>query len=136
MYMYNHVCTGIIDVNVNTVISFIGATAPLNVQVTQGFLVSLEVTWEPPMFPNGIIDGYRITYGSQVSGVAGGERPTTLAPPFFITNLEPNTPYTVQVAAMNDAGDGALSDTEPQDSPFGGTYNYTCTCTCTLLVFG
>ena len=112
-YMYRYI---------NSVISSIGATAPLNVQVAQGFLVSLEVTWEPPMFPNGIIDGYRITYDTQVSGVAGGERTTSMAPPFFITDLEPNTAYSVRVAAINDAGDGAPSDTESQDSPFGGTY--------------
>ena len=91
------------------------------------------------MSPNGIIDGYRITYGSPVSGVGGGERTTTLAPPFFITDLVPNTAYTVRVAAMNDAGNGALSDTEPQDSPFGGKYIYmyiyifTCTCTCMYI---
>ena len=70
---------------------------------------SIQVTWDMPSNPNGIITGYKLTvthsngtvYIVQVSSGTSYER----------TNLDPNTLYTVTVAAVTGGGDGESAST-------------------------
>ena len=70
---------------------------------------SIQVTWDMPSNPNGVITGYKLTfthpngtvYTVQVSSGTSYER----------TNLDPNTLYTVTVAAVTGGGDGESAST-------------------------
>ena len=87
------------------------SAAPSNVRVTGATSTTVTVQWEmvPCIHRNGEITGYSVRYSgdgstdtSFVSG--GGTRQTT------ISGLTPSTDYTIQVAAINDAGTGPYSN--------------------------
>ena len=105
-------------------ISSIGrsTTAPLNVRVSPDFLVSLIVTWDPPEFSQGVIDGYRISYSSPTLSVV--KTFTDMGSPYFITGLQPITEYSVQVAAINDAEFGDVSLSVSGRTGYGGSGVY------------
>jgi YVTN family beta-propeller protein len=81
-------------------VSVIGSrTSPTNVSVRSAVSSTLLVTWSPP-FDNG---------GSPISSYTataspGGQKCTTSGTSCTISNLDPSTPYSVQVAATNESG--------------------------------
>ena len=68
---------------------------------------SLKVVWNPLgcSLQNGPITGYIIDYNDTRVNVPGGSQTE-----YTVTNLAPNTLYSVKVAAVNDAGSSKFSD--------------------------
>ncbi|XP_066297896.1 receptor-type tyrosine-protein phosphatase S-like [Branchiostoma lanceolatum] len=79
---------------------------------------TLTVAWAAPEGDNGDVMGYRIYY---VRGDMGGEQQTTTTdgPTGQLDNLDPNSKYTVTVAAYNSLFTGAESQQETIDTADG-----------------
>ena len=72
------------------------SAAPNSVSVSEVTSSSITVQWGavPCIHRNGDITGYSVQYGSETMSVSGDM--------YVISNLEPSTTYSIQVAAMND----------------------------------
>ena len=83
---------------------------------------SLRVSWQPPpeIHRNGIITGYMVKYTGGSSGMMTVTSGTTR----ILSRLVPFVQYSVQVAAMTNAGDGPFSDAVEQTSGQDGKLNY------------
>ena len=89
------------------------SAAPTSVSVFGVTSSSITVQWEAVdcIHRNGDITGYAVRYGVQGSGstqtvsVSGGEAMQTA-----ISGLMPSTTYSIEVAAVNNAGTGMYSD--------------------------
>ena len=74
------------------------SAAPRSVRITEVTSSSITVQWRVVscIHHNGVITGYSVQYGTMsVSGDFSGGM-------YVISNLEPSTTYSIQVAAMND----------------------------------
>lgn len=103
--------------------------APTNVDVlvVSGDPVSLDIIWNPPVFPNGYITHYNIyCQESQLAVGSGGSMfvlPTSTYQPIFtstvqgydmnatITGFTPFTTYGCYVSANTSVGEGIISAT-------------------------
>ena len=72
------------------------SAAPNSVRVSDVTSSSITVQWGAVscIHRNGDITGYSVQYGSETMSVSGDM--------YVISNLEPSTTYSIQVAAMND----------------------------------
>ncbi|XP_065915767.1 phosphatidylinositol phosphatase PTPRQ-like [Dysidea avara] len=91
-------------------------SAPLDITAFNVSSTSINVTWQPPMIPNGIVRSYRVVYttGSTAADV------TTTNTSVVIAMLEIFTTYQVQVFATTVAeGDGSniVMVTTDEDTP-------------------
>ena len=86
--------------------------APKAVSVSDVTLFDITVQWEPVecIYQNGDITAYSVRYGvhrsgnTQIMNVAGGTTTEVI-----ITDLDPTTTYSIEVAAVNSAGTGVYS---------------------------
>ena len=98
----------------NQIVSFLAApsAAPTSVSISDVTSSNITVQWRPVdcIHQNGNITGYSVRCGvhgsgtAQIMNVAGGA--TTVA---IITDLDPATNYSIEVAAVNSAGTGVYS---------------------------
>ena len=72
------------------------SAAPRSVRISEVTSSSITVQWGTVLciHRNGDITGYSVQYGSETMSVSGDM--------YVISNLEPSTTYSIQVAAMND----------------------------------
>ena len=67
------------------------------------------MTWDMPSNPNGVITGYKLTFTHSNGTVYTVQ--VSLGTSYERTNLDPNTLYTVTVAAVTGGGDGESAST-------------------------
>ena len=83
---------------------------------------AIHVSWESPpiIHHNSPLTGYAIIY-SDLSSPGGDEVEVTIQDPdvfaTVLSNLEPYSLYDIQVAAMNEAGDGPRSPEVTVETP-------------------
>ena len=82
------------------------SAAPTSVSTSSESSSSITVQWEmvPCIHRNGDITGYSVKYSGETVSVSGDD-----VTEVTITGLTASTTYSVQVAAVNDAGTGSLS---------------------------
>ena len=68
---------------------------------------SLDISWNPPIAPNGIITVYEIRYRNS-TGPYNMTNTTNM--PYSIVGLIPNTSYTIAVRAYTSPGPGEWTD--------------------------
>ena len=69
---------------------------------------SIEITWDPPQIPNGIILSYEVTYTINNSApVTNGTSDTNAA--FIIAALNPDTRVSISVSAYTSVGQGEIA---------------------------
>ena len=91
----------------------VGPSAPPIDVTADGSSITITVEWGevPCIHQNGAITGYSVQYGVEGSGntetmtVSGASTTQTT-----ISGLMSSTTYSIQVAAVNDAGTGVYSD--------------------------
>ena len=71
---------------------------------------SIQVTWKEPPKPNGKILRYVIEF-TNTTGTVKFFEPSGTTLTYVITSLQPNTEYSLRVAAVTSAGSGAFSAT-------------------------
>lgn len=66
-------------------------SAPSSVKFSELTTTSVNVSWEAPQFPNGILEGYRLVYEpcTPVDGEWGGSLPAWLPGPALCTHPPP-----------------------------------------------
>eukprot|EP00118_Oscarella_pearsei_P028871 m.3164 g.3164 ORF g.3164 m.3164 type:complete len:1718 (+) comp9087_c0_seq1:208-5361(+) len=82
-------------------------SAPINVQATTINHTTIQLTWDPPVTPNGLLYRYRIQknpHGEYVSSCCNGTQTSA-----FVTNLNSFTKYSFSVAGLTCAGYGPES---------------------------
>ncbi|XP_048579330.1 uncharacterized protein LOC5500862, partial [Nematostella vectensis] len=82
---------------------------PRNVRVSNITTISFTVQWDPPPGSNGHLLGYQVFYSKVNSSVIQSNRTGPNKLQIRLIHLEPNTAYTVQVAAVNQVGQGPKS---------------------------
>ena len=93
---------------------------------------AILVSWETPpiIHHNSPLTGYVIIYYDLSSPGGGDEMRSTIMDPTVLTasivNLEPYSPYDVQVAAVNDAGAGPRSLEVTIETPKASQYCGIC----------
>ena len=78
-------------------------TEPQNVQIKERTTSSLKVTWQPPRYPNGIIQKYRILFSNNTGrnftvDITSGLQNATLV--YTINNLRKYKSYKVYVSIV------------------------------------
>ncbi|XP_078353190.1 receptor-type tyrosine-protein phosphatase S-like [Oculina patagonica] len=79
-------------------------SAPLNVELQEKTATSLLVTWKPPEYPNGIIQGYRIIYSNNTgrnystADITKGLQNKTLF--YLLSGLKEDREYKIYVQAF------------------------------------
>ncbi|XP_022808866.1 receptor-type tyrosine-protein phosphatase epsilon-like [Stylophora pistillata] len=79
-------------------------STPTDVKVEEKTATSILVTWKPPEYPNGIIQGYRIIYSNNTgknfstADITKGLNDKTLS--YLLTDLKEKTEYKVYVQAF------------------------------------
>ena len=102
-----------------TVAIAVPSAAPTSVRVSEVTSSSITVQWGAVdcIHHNGNITGYSVRYGVQGSGtqtvsVSGSEATMTT-----ISGLMASTTYSIEVAAVNNAGTGVYSDPLTAETP-------------------
>ncbi|XP_077981181.1 receptor-type tyrosine-protein phosphatase F-like isoform X2 [Glandiceps talaboti] len=83
-------------------------SSPRNVTLTAALSNIIEIGWTTPEFVNGILDHYVVRYW----GTGDEDNPmveNTTTDMYIIVNLQDNTNYSVQIAAVTGAGHGNYS---------------------------
>ncbi|NXF04409.1 ROS1 kinase, partial [Smithornis capensis] len=78
------------------------ATAPVIKDIQSSSPNTVEVTWSPPLFPNGLIIGYNLLLTSKNSELLGASRGHS----FQFYSTFPNTTYRFSIVAVNEFGAG------------------------------
>ena len=83
------------------------SAAPTSVSVSEVISSSITVQWGAVdcIHRNGDITGYSVRYGVQTESVSGGGATQTI-----ISGLTASTQYSIEVAAVNNAGTGVYSN--------------------------
>lgn len=90
------------------------ADAPQNLQVQTTTSDSIELKWDSPGSPNGVIINYSITWSPDNGRV---DTPLTT---YTLNGLFPCTTYTINVRAATSKGYGPPGDTSGATQPGGG----------------
>ena len=97
-------------------------SAPHNIILRGASDTSFRAKWAPPKIPNGIIQGYRLYYTTNMDDDPRTWRFTTEAyNKTIVERLASRTTYYVTMRAYNKAGDGPLSDWLAVKTQKGGT---------------
>ena len=95
----------------NVYVYIASTAAPISVSISEVSTSSITFQWDPVdcIHRNGDITGYLVRYG--VEGDEGmRQTESTSATEHTITRVEPSTTYSIQVAAVNSAGNGVYSN--------------------------
>ncbi|NXP12967.1 ROS1 kinase, partial [Thinocorus orbignyianus] len=82
------------------------ATAPIIKDIQSSSPNTVEVSWSPPLFPNGLIVGYNLLLTSENHEVLRASRGHSFQ---FYSTL-PNTTYRFSIVAVNEAGAGPAAE--------------------------
>ena len=69
---------------------------------------SIEITWDPPQIPNGIVLRYEVTYTINNSAPVTNDTSDTNAA-FIISALNPDTRVSISVSAYTSVGQGEIA---------------------------
>ena len=91
------------------------STYPLNVMIYNLNHWSIEVKWQPPAIPNGIITEYAIKYGTKIVDQSGNKTITVSnhnqSNSAVVSNLMNGTAYWLTIAAKTSVGRGPFAPT-------------------------
>lgn len=91
---------------------------PENLTALNTSTQQIRVTWDPPSSPNGILQGYKLTYMAiKPQGVPGNSTSEINETAEELEGLLEGVTYMITVAAVNDVGVGDTATTEQATTP-------------------
>ena len=91
---------------------------PENLTALNTSTQQIRVTWDPPLSPNGILQGYKLTYTAiKPQGVPGNATMETIKAAVELEGLLEGVTYKIAVAAVNEVGVGDTATTEQATTP-------------------
>jgi protein tyrosine phosphatase len=84
-------------------------SVPVDVQISQVMSTSLVVSWGIPLRPNGKITSFKVSYTAQDSVRVEYSQYLSQGGMWRLTELTPNTLYSIEVTAVNSEGEGPSS---------------------------
>ena len=104
--------------------SFVETTAVFN-STNNMWTIGIDITWEEPVYPNGVITAYNVTVyqTDDLSGIVYSNDTLTTPNVTASVKVPAYTDYTVSVAASTSAGQGDANSVTIE-SPEAGIYKY------------
>ena len=91
---------------------------PENLTALNTSTQQIRVMWDPPSSPNGILQGYKLTYTAiKPQGVPGNASLETIQTAVELEGLLEGVTYMIAVAAVNEVGVGDTATTEQATTP-------------------
>ena len=91
---------------------------PENLTALNTSTQQIRVTWDPPLSPNGILQGYKLTYTAiKPQGLPGNATMETIKAAVELEGLLEGVTYKIAVAAVNEVGVGDTATTEQATTP-------------------
>lgn len=85
------------------------AGPPFNISHINVTMTSFTLRWSPPQQSNGVILFYTVTYCCKEERTVSLNTTNTI---ITLSNLQPNSQYTVQIMAWTNNGSGPLSESQ------------------------
>ena len=101
--------------------SFLAPPPPYNLTAYNQSSTSINLNWTRPLFPNGIIQMYKVVY-YPAENTSGTTNITTLTTSLTISGLAFYTLYTFRVSVVTRGGTSAYSDPVSQLTSEDGMY--------------